>query len=85
MGATPNETVERAEQLRNILQTALEAVYGQGTRLSDRETAFFNTTPPVMAAALRIGRNGTTVMIEYVFSNYASCSINAMKLDQTGL
>lgn len=85
MGATPGETPERAEQLRGILHTALQAVYGEGTKISERETVFGNTTLPVMAAALRIGRNNTTVMVEYVFSNYASCSINAMKLDQTGL
>ncbi|WIY53788.1 hypothetical protein O9Z70_04390 [Devosia sp. YIM 151766] len=85
MGATPGETPERAEQLRSILHTALQAVYGEGTKISERETVFGNTTPPVMAAALRIGRNNTTVMVEYVFSNYASCSINAMKLDQIGL
>ncbi len=85
IGATPNETPERAEQLRDILYVALKSVYGEGTKTSEREIIFGNTSPPVMAAALRIGRNGTTVVVEYIFSNYASCSINAMKLDQTGL
>lgn len=85
IGATPNETEFRAKQLWDILYVALRSVYGDGTRTSEREVIFGKTTPPVMAAALRIGRNGTTVMVEYIFANYASCAINGMKLDQTGL
>lgn len=84
-GATPTDNPERAEQLHGILETALKSVYGEGTKMSDREIIFGRTTPPVMAAALRIGRNGTTVVVEYIFANFASCSLNMQKLDEAGL